>query len=144
MHEPNGQGDALRAGKSGVVLIVDDTPTSAIALELACSGIPGMEVRSAPSAKEAARMLADGAAPLRAVLTDIRMPAMDGFELIHFIRSHSSYSAVPIVVVTADTDPETPERTLLLGANAFFGKPFSPRAVRRKLEELLNVDDVSE
>jgi CheY-like chemotaxis protein len=43
-------------------------------------------------------------------------------------------------VVTADADPETPERASRLGANAFFGKPFSPRAVRRTLEDLLYVD----
>jgi DNA-binding NarL/FixJ family response regulator len=45
---------------------------------------------------------------------------------------------MPIIVVSADTDPATPERVVALGAEAFFPKPFSPALVRRKLEQLLN------
>ena len=144
MSDPNGSGVASRAGAPGTVLIVDDTELTAAVLEMACSGIPGMEVRSVSSAREAVRILDDRDTPVRAVLTDIRMPAMDGFDLIRFIRSHRRHVGMPIIVVTADTDPDTPERTSRLGANAFFGKPFSPRAVRRMLEELLNVHVSSE
>jgi CheY-like chemotaxis protein len=144
MNEPNGSGIALRGSEPGTVLIVDDTELSAAALEIACSGIPGMEVKAVSSAREAVRILDDRNTAVRAILTDIRMPAMDGFDLIRFIRSHRRHVRTPIIVVTADTDPETPERTSRLGANAFFGKPFSPRAVRRTLEELLYVDVSSE
>jgi DNA-binding response OmpR family regulator len=42
------------------------------------------------------------------------------------------------MVVSADTDPRTPAHALGLGANAYFAKPFSPGAVRRKLEELIH------
>ncbi|MGD0498126.1 MAG: response regulator [Bryobacteraceae bacterium] len=137
--------DAIDSGGApGTVLIVDDTALSAAALELACSGIPGMEVKSVSSAQEAVRILDDPNTAVRAVLTDIRMPAMDGFDLICFIRSHRRHIKMPVIVVTADTDPETPERASRLGANAFFGKPFSPRAVRRTLEDLLYVDVGSE
>ena len=38
----------------------------------------------------------------------------------------------------ADTDPETPARALGLGANAYFAKPYSPSAMRKKLEELIH------
>jgi PleD family two-component response regulator len=127
-----------------MILIVDDTETSAAALEMACAGIPGMDVRSVSSAREAVQILDDRDTPVRAVLTDIRMPAMDGFDLIRFIRSHRRHVRTPIIVVTADTDPETSEQASRLGANAFFGKPFSPRAVRRTLEELLYADVSSE
>jgi CheY-like chemotaxis protein len=127
-----------------MVLIVDDTELSAAALEMACAGIPGLEVKSVSSAREAVRILDDQGTHVRAVLTDIRMPAMDGFALIRFIRSHRGHARTPIIVVTADTDPETSERASRLGANAFFGKPFSPRAVRRTLEELLYADLSSE
>jgi CheY-like chemotaxis protein len=90
------------------------------------------------------RILDDRDKVVRAVLTDIRMPGMDGFELVRFVRSHRRHVGTPIIVVTADTDPETPERASRLGANAFFGKPFSPRAVRRALEDLLYADVRSE
>jgi CheY-like chemotaxis protein len=69
---------------------------------------------------------------------DLHMPAMDGFELIRRIRGDARYARVPIIVVSADTDPRTPERTYRLGANAYFSKPCSPASVRHKLEELLD------
>jgi PleD family two-component response regulator len=129
---------------TGTVLIVDDTEMSAATLEMACAGIPGIEVLAVSSAREAVRILDDRDKVVRAVLTDIRMPGMDGFELVRFVRSHRRHVGTPIIVVTADTDPETPERASRLGANAFFGKPFSPRAVRRALEDLLYADVRSE
>jgi CheY-like chemotaxis protein len=144
MSDPNGSGFAFRGSALGTVLVVDDTELSAAALEMACSGIPGMKVTPVSSAQEAVRILDDPNTAVRAVLTDIRMPAMDGFDLIRFIRSHPKHVNMPIIVVTADTDQDTPERSSRLGANAFFGKPFSPRAVRRTLEELLNVHVSSE
>ena len=144
MSHPNGSGVAPRGSAPGTILIVDDTEFSAAALEMACSGIPGVLVTSVSSAREAVRILDGPETAVRAVLTDIRMPVMDGFELIRFIRSHPRHIRTPIIVVSADTDPDTPEQISRLGANAFFGKPFSPRAVRRMLEELLYADVRSE
>ncbi len=130
-----------QAGQSGAstptVLIVDDSQTSAIALEVACSTISGVDVRAVNSAIEAVRILADQSALVCAVVTDIRMPAMDGFELIRRIRNNPRYAATPVIVVTADTDPETSARCRSLGANACFPKPFSPGAVREALEKLI-------
>ena len=120
------------------VLIVDDTEASAAALELTCAAIPGIGVSAVSSALEAVRILRDQGPFVRAVLTDIRMPHMDGFDLIRFIRADPRFAATPIIVVTADTDPDTPGRTALLGANAYFSKPFSPRAVRETLERLIH------
>ncbi len=87
---------------------------------------------------DAVRILRDSDQPICAVVTDIRMPRMDGFELIRFMRADRRHAATPIIVVTADTDPETPERASSLGADAFFSKPFSPAAIRRTLGELLH------
>ncbi len=66
------------------------------------------------------------------------MPRMDGFELIRRIRGNHKLSGTPIIVVSADTDPETPERIAQLGVSAYFPKPFSPAQVRRKVEQLLD------
>lgn len=124
----------------GTVLIVDDTEASSAALELACAAIPGISVSTVSSALDAVRILRDSGPSVCAVFTDIRMPRMDGFDLIRFIRADPRLAATPVIVVTADTDPDTPARTVLLGANAYFAKPFSPRAVRETLERLLHVN----
>lgn len=129
--------DRSYARQEGTILIVDDTGISGATLEIALSGLPGMQVVCVSSAAEALRNLNAEGSRILAVVTDIRMPAMDGFDLIQLIRSAPATCTIPIIVVTGDTDPETPERTSRLGANAFFAKPFSPGAVRKAMEKLL-------
>jgi CheY-like chemotaxis protein len=119
------------------VLIVEDSENSAAMLEIALSSIPGVTLLMASSAVDAWRILNSGVA-IQAVVTDLNMPRMDGFELIRRMRQNGRLASLPIVVVSADTDPDTPERIARLGISAFFAKPFSPAQVRRKLEQLLD------
>jgi two-component system chemotaxis response regulator CheY len=120
------------------VLIVEDSENSAAMLEIAFLGIPGLSVLTTASGAEALRILDGGSSPVRAVVTDLNMPRMDGYELIRRVRSDEKLSGMPIIVVSADTDPATPDRIAALGVQAFFPKPFSPALVRRKLEQLLD------
>lgn len=120
------------------VLVVDDSENNAAMLEIALSNIPGVTVVLASSAREAWRILSGAGPSIRAIVTDLNMPHMDGFELIRRIRADGRLAATPIVVVSADTDPGTPERVSRMGVSAFFTKPFSPAQVRRKLEQILN------
>ena len=120
------------------VLIVEDSENSATTLEIAFLGIPDLSVLLASSAVEAMRILAAGSNNIQAIVTDLNMPRMDGFELIRRVRDDQRLSAIPVIVVSADTDPTTPGRIAELGVSAFFAKPFSPAEVRRKLEQILN------
>ena len=120
------------------VLIVEDSENNAATLEIAFLSIPGVSVRLASSAIEALRILDGADSGIRAIVTDLNMPRMDGFELIRRIRQHRKLFATPIIVVSADTDPNTPDRIAQLGVSAFFPKPFSPAQVRHKLEQILN------
>jgi two-component system chemotaxis response regulator CheY len=120
------------------VLIVEDSENSAATMEMALLGIPGVSVLLAASGLEALRIINEPGSAVRAIVTDLNMPRMDGFELIRRIRENGRTSTVPIVVVSADTDPDTPERVAQMKVDAFFAKPFSPAQVRRKLEQLLN------
>ena len=120
------------------VLIVEDSENSAAMLEIALLGIPGLSVLLASSAIEALRILRRPGFAVHAVVTDLNMPRMDGFEMIRRIREDPDLSSTPIIVVSADTDPGTPDRVAQLGVSAFFPKPFSPAEVRRKLEQILN------
>ena len=106
-------------------------------LEVALLGIPGLSVMTASSGMEALRIL-DDAEAVGAVITDLNMPRMDGFELIRRLRGDRRLSATPVVVISADTDPSTPDRVAQLGVSAYFAKPFSPAEVRRKLEQILD------
>jgi len=125
-------------GDSRAVLIVEDSENSAATLEIAFLAIPGLSVLLASSAFEALRILRRPDIAVQAVVTDLNMPRMDGFEMIRRIREDQGLSSTPIIVVSADTDPTTPERVAQLGVSAFFPKPYSPAQVRRKLEQILD------
>jgi len=124
------------------VLIVEDVEACAATLEIALSGVKDIEVVTAIGAEEAWQVVA-GAGDLAAIVTDLQMDGMDGFELIERVRAHGRHGGVPIVVITGSPDPDAPERVHRLGANAFFAKPYSPAQVREKLEKLLHDHDTT-
>jgi DNA-binding response OmpR family regulator len=76
-------------------------------------------------------------AAISALVTDLHMPKNNGFDLIRDVRTESRYARLPILMISGDSDPRLPQRALEIGADAFFPKPYSPAAVRRKLEQLL-------
>jgi CheY-like chemotaxis protein len=125
---------------SRTVMIVEDTEIAAATLEMALLRIPGLSVILVASAKEALQVLENGH-PVDALVTDLNMPQMDGFELIERVRA-GRHARLPIVVVTADPDPGTPDRVRRLGVDAYFSKPYSPAQVRQKVEQLLNAYDL--
>jgi CheY-like chemotaxis protein len=117
------------------VLLVDDAEDCVTTLDLALKQLPGVILRWARTAEEALHVLAQDS--VKAIVTDIHLPKMNGLELIEKVRHDPGRQSLPIVVVSADPDPATPRNAIELGANAFFSKPFSPGAVRKKLEELI-------
>jgi CheY-like chemotaxis protein len=119
------------------VLIVEDDENVA-PLEIALASMHGVRVLILKNGREAAELLRRNSLDLAAVITDLQLPYVDGFELIEIIRAQARYSDLPIVVLSGDSHPDTPERLRLLGANAFFPKPYSPSDVRHTLEDLLN------
>ena len=119
-----------------VVLVVEDSDECRATLDIALHSMVGYTVEFAASAEEALRVLSYEA--VGALITDLHLSAMDGLELVERVRSQSRYASIPILVISGDADPETPRRALRAGANAFFGKPYSPTAVRQKLEELIH------
>ena len=122
-----------------VILVVDDAEGCVATLDLVLQTMPGVEVQSTPSAEAAlARLEHLEHATVSAVITDVHLPDMTGLELVSRIRENPRFRRLPILVVSADPDPLTPGRALTLGANAYFAKPFSPSAMRKKLEELIH------
>ena len=103
---------------SCIVLIVDDAEQCAETLEVALFGLPGVDVMAAESAEAALRMM--GERRICAFITDLHLPRMSGFDLIRRVREQPGYADVPILVISGDSDPGTPERIRALGANAFF------------------------
>jgi two-component system, chemotaxis family, chemotaxis protein CheY len=127
---------------SRLVLIVEDSETCAETLQIALELIPGVEVRSIHSWVAAINFLNGRDNEVAAMVTDLNLPQNggppgDGLDLIRQIRAEPRFARLPIVLISGDSDPRLSERALAQGADAFFPKPYSPAAVRRKLEQLL-------
>jgi CheY-like chemotaxis protein len=118
------------------VLVVEDAELCRDTLEVALLNLPDLAVYSVTSAEEALQCLASK--DVSALVTDLRLPRMDGYQLIETIRAQPQGSALPILVISGDSDPRVRARVTGLGADAYFPKPYSPAAVRLKLTELLN------
>jgi DNA-binding response OmpR family regulator len=119
-----------------IVLIVEDTELCRDTLEVALMKLPNLAVQSVTTAEEALEWL--DANEVCALVTDLHLPLMNGFELIEAVRGRPWRSSLPILVISGDSDPRIPTRVAKLGANAFFSKPYSPAEVRHKLEQLID------
>ena len=123
-----------------LALVVEDSHQFAATLEIALESIPNLSLVYVADGEEAVRYLESRrGTQVCALLTDLNMPKMDGFELIAWLRTSKEHARLPVIVLSGDADPATPLRALQLGANAFFAKPYSPAEVRTTLERLLNV-----
>jgi DNA-binding response OmpR family regulator len=118
------------------VLIVEDSDTSADTLEIALLSLPDVRIMHAGTGRIAWRLIQNER--VAAIITDLHLPHMDGFELIERVRAANGAAHLPIIVISGDSDPGTPERVRRLGADAYFAKPYSPAAVRGMLERLLH------
>ena|SRR5579872_7186948 len=132
----------MSGGEHRTVVIVEDTDSCAATLEIAFHSIPGISVVVVSSARRALEILQEG--HTAALVTDLHMPRMDGFELIEKIRADRRFARLPVIVVSGDTDPRTPERVSRLGVDAYFSKPYSPAEVREKLEHLLDANPTTD
>ncbi|WP_245194797.1 response regulator [Kitasatospora phosalacinea] len=120
------------------ILLVDDRPENLVVLE-ALLGPHGHQLVPATSGPAALRALMepDGYA---AILLDVQMPGMDGYETAAHIRSRARTRDIPIVFVTAmGSEPDHAARAYAAGAADFLPKPVDPWAVRAKVASFVEL-----
>ena len=99
----------------------------------------GISADAAEDGGEGVRLFAaSGAGTYDAILMDLRMPVMDGYQATRAIRALNREDAktVPIIAMTADAFEEDVQRCLEAGMNAHIAKPFDPETLYRTLSEL--------
>ncbi|MEN8719956.1 MAG: Hpt domain-containing protein, partial [Oceanococcaceae bacterium] len=95
-----------------------------------------------------ARDGADGVAQLQtvrpdAVLLDIEMPRMDGFEVASFIRHDARLESLPIIMITSRSGEKHRERASKLGVNDYLIKPYQENQLLSALRKQLDTDEAS-
>ena len=105
------------------VLTVDDSRTMRDMLNLALTEA-GYNVVQAVDGVDGLEVL-QGSDP-DVIVTDINMPRMDGFGFIEGVRKDSKYRAIPILVLTTESDVAKKARARQAGATGWIIKPFNP------------------
>jgi two-component system chemotaxis response regulator CheY len=103
------------------VLTVDDSRTMRDMLNLTLSGA-GFRVVQAEDGMHGLEVLARETP--RVIITDINMPKLDGFGFIEGVRKTERHRAVPILVLTTESDAEKKARARNAGATGWIVKPF--------------------
>jgi len=125
-----GAAPAVLSPKKVKILLVDDTPENLVALEAALESL-GEDLVLAHSGKEALRHLLED--DYGAILLDVKMPDMDGFETAELIRSRPKSRNTPILFLTGYKNEEHLFRGYNLGAVDFLFKPIVPEVLRSKV-----------
>ena len=105
------------------LLVVDDEPNLLRAVA-ACLKTEGYEVTTARSGREALMQLAEAVPDL--LVSDIRMPGMDGYQLARQLRGSPRTALVPIVFLTAKDETSDRIEGFRAGIDAYLTKPFEP------------------
>jgi DNA-binding NarL/FixJ family response regulator len=105
------------------LLVVDDEPNLLRAVAV-CLRTEGYEVMTARTGAEALVRLAETVPDL--IVSDIRMPGMDGYQLARQIRTSARTALVPIVFLTAKDETADRIEGFRAGVDAYLTKPFEP------------------
>ena len=105
------------------LLIVDDEPNLLRAVA-ACLKAEGYEITTARSGREALVHLAESVPDL--IVSDIRMPGMDGYQLVRQLRGSPRTALVPIIFLTAKDETTDRIEGFRAGIDAYLTKPFEP------------------
>jgi two-component system response regulator len=124
------------------VLLVEDDQDHVFLVRRALADLPGVAVtvEEAGDGEQALERLAraryGGAGPPQLVLLDLKMPRMDGLEVLRRIRAEETAHGLPVVVLTSSERPEDREQALRLGATWFVCKPIDGARFRAEVQQL--------
>ena len=116
------------------VLTVDDSRTIRNMLLVTLNNA-GFETIQAEDGVEGLEVL-ENANP-DVIVTDINMPRLDGFGFIEGVRRNEKYRAIPILVLTTESDADIKAQAKAAGATGWLTKPFDPDQLVRIVKKVL-------
>lgn len=116
------------------ILVCDDDPLLADLVEYRLAS-RGYDVVIARDGGEALARLQEGKPD--AIVLDVMMPVIDGYEVLRRVREDADLSAVPVIMLTARKQERDIVEALGLGANDYIVKPFIPEELVARLGRLL-------
>jgi DNA-binding response OmpR family regulator len=117
------------------ILCVDDDPDIRAMLELAFSRHADIEATILSKGLDVLDHSRRG--PWDLFLLDAEMPGLDGYGACRRLKANPETASVPVIFLTARTQPKDTERALELGAASWIGKPFDPLTIVAQLRSAL-------
>ena len=115
------------AEEKKVVLVVDDTPTN---IQLVSGILRGEYKVKAATSGERALAIATASPSPDAIVLDVMMPGMDGYEVCRRLRDDPATARIPVIFLSGNTDDAEREKGLALGAVDYVSKPVDPGALQ--------------
>jgi CheY-like chemotaxis protein len=123
------------AGKSYRILVVDDDEDVVFLLENAL-GMQGWTVYSACDGQDCIEKTKELLPDL--IVMDVMMPRMDGYHACFFLKKSPSCKDIPIIMATARIQDFEETKGRMVGADAYFRKPYEINDLVDKIEEILS------
>jgi DNA-binding response OmpR family regulator len=118
------------------VLVVEDNAHTAYLLQFMLQRA-GYDVLIAADGRDAQAVI-DNVEPVDAILLDLMLPYVSGYQLISELRDSLSWHQVPIIVVSGKVLEQDVVKALDLGADDYVTKPFRPQELLARLRRQLN------
>jgi len=118
------------------VLVVDDDRTNSEIIAQLLK-VHGYEVSRCHDGRQALEKLASSQTPFDLMLLDLRMPAMDGFEVLRNVREQDALRHLPVIIMTASSESSDAVAALKLKANDYVTKPVDFTVLLARIEKEL-------
>ena len=121
------------------ILIVEDVKLNReIIKRILCNEY---DILEAQNGQEALNIMDDKAAGLSAVLLDLSMPVMNGFEVLSHMRADPKLKQLPVIVTTGQTEDSSEVKALQMGANDYVSKPYNAAIIRQRIWNAINLQE---
>ena len=118
------------------ILTVDDSLTMRRLIANAAS-VMEVETQGAAGGEEALQILEKEPGGFSMILLDVNMPGMSGLELLKKIKADARWSAIPVMMVTNESERKTVVEAIQAGAVSYLAKPFAPVDLVKKIAQSL-------
>lgn len=122
------------------VMVVDDSVSVRRVVTNLIKSV-GWEPATAKDGVEALEQLQSSAARPDAIIMDIEMPRMDGYELAATLRASSTFQSIPIVMLTSRAGEKHRRKALELGVSAYLVKPYTDTVLVNTIRQLAQTAD---
>ena len=115
------------------ILLVEDEPNIVVSLTFLLDRA-GFEVATEANGQKALDAILDN--PPDALVLDVMLPGLDGFEILRMVRADPRVEKLPVLMLTAKGQREDRETALECGADLFMTKPFANAEITAAVRQL--------